>query len=374
MRDLRPGMVIAMASPDMTMTEIDLENSLHPSTTTGRPPSSEPARPDPPDGAENTLIATESLTPRRPRARTDPPAARLGGWTLGRFLGAGSTASVFEATHPRTGQRAAVKVLGEEHDARFEREIAAHARLGRHDRVVALLDSGIERVGGRPVHWLAFELASDGTLRDLLRREGRLPPRRVLPIVRDLADGLAALHAEGLVHRDLKPENVLLDETGARLTDLGLIGCDRRIEGQSLTVAGAFVGTVAYASPEQVEGRRASEASDLWSLGVIAFELLTGKSPFARANPFATAVAVARGELPLEATTRRWRTVLRPLLALDPAERGSAPSLRESLDGSTHGGLNDAGEAFDQDEATNLALAALIAGSVVMFALLIANL
>ncbi len=322
----------------MTKTIESLHNSLH---QTERPKAAAriatPERDESGSHAWNTLLtaSTRELELRRRRVERSKgaPAETIASWRIGSFLGAGATAVVYEATHTKTGQRVALKILEGEHRERFEREIAAHQKLGVHDRVVGLLDYGTERLGGwRDVHWLAYELVSGGTLRDLLRSHGRVEPELAHAIVRNIAEGLEALHDHGLIHRDLKPENILLDEGGARLTDLGLIGSEQRIDMQSLTVAGAFVGTVAYASPEQIEGQKARRAADLWALGVIAFELLSGKSPFARGNPFATAVAVSKRQIALGVAPRSWRSLLERLLSTAPSDRGTAASAVLALD------------------------------------------
>jgi len=185
--------------------------------------------------------------------------------------------AVFEARHHGTGEVVALKVLSglvdERSGERFLVESAAASRVA-HSSVVLVKGSG--RDGGRP--WIAFELVPGGSLRERLRKGGALPWREAARMAAEVASGLAAIHAAGVVHRDLKPENILLAEDGtAKVSDLGLV----RSQASDLTRTGELLGTLAYMAPEQIEDpRRADARSDLYSLGVVLFEMLAGRLPF----------------------------------------------------------------------------------------------
>lgn len=229
------------------------------------------------------VSASEKVTAARPgrpaHAAHFEPGQRLGRYALGRRLGAGGFAEVWEAEDAETGRRLALKVLpagaaaDTESLARFEREGRLAAAISHPSCVYVF---GAERVEGVPL--IAMELMEGGTLQDLIDREGPLAPERAVGLVLDLLDGLEAAQAAGVLHRDIKPANCFLDHDGrARIGDFGIsreILVDR-----GLTATGAFLGTPAFASPEQVRGRDLDVRSDLYSLGATLTYLLTGKPP-----------------------------------------------------------------------------------------------
>src|SRR5690606_20363978 len=138
---------------------------------------------------------------------------------------------------------------------------------------------------------ILMEYVPGGTLRDLIDRERAMPPAAAVKIGLELADALARAHHLGIIHRDLKPENVLIATDGTpRLTDFGLAFASQ--EGTRLTKPGGLVGTVAYLSPEICMGDQPSPADDLWALGVMLAEMLTGRHPFLKDNPAATVLAI----------------------------------------------------------------------------------
>ena len=231
---------------------------------------------------------------------------RLGPYEILAPLGAGGMGEVYRARDTRLGRDVAVKVLPEivSDDpralARFEQEAKAVAALS-HPNILALFDVGKES----SVSFVVTELLEGETLRAFLAR-GPVPLRKALDIGLQVAEGLAAAHDKGIVHRDVKPENVFLTKDGhAKLLDFGLAR-SRPVstagdETQSptvdkLTSEGAVVGTVAYMSPEQGRGQTVDLHSDQFSLGVVLYEMLTGKRPFEGASAAETLAAIIREE------------------------------------------------------------------------------
>ena len=197
-------------------------------------------------------------------------------------------ADVWIAEDRVLGRRVAVKILHRQfaEDAafveRFRRESQAAAGLS-HPNIVAVHDWG--RDGDS--YFIVMEFVQGRDLRDLLRSEGALPPRRVAEIGSAVGMALAAAHNQGLVHRDIKPANVLLTPEGAvKVADFGIARAD---DSEQLTQTGAVIGTAAYFSPEQAQGHPADPRSDIYSLGVVMYELLTGVPPFSGENSLAIA-------------------------------------------------------------------------------------
>ncbi|WP_157940132.1 protein kinase domain-containing protein [Arthrobacter ruber] len=214
-------------------------------------------------------------------------------------LARGGMSTVYLATDRRLDRRVALKVLyphlAEEpgFTERFEQEAKSAARLS-HPHVVGVLDQGVDEIGGQPVAYLVMEFVSGRTLRDVLRDHGRLTPRHALTLLDAVVEGLAAAHEAGLIHRDVKPENVLLSDAGAvKIADFGLA---RAVSASTGTAT--LVGTVAYLSPELVLGRPAEAQSDIYSTGVMLFELLTGRQPFTGETPIQVALQHAQSDVP----------------------------------------------------------------------------
>jgi serine/threonine-protein kinase len=177
----------------------------------------------------------------------------------------------------------AIKLLAENlaHDEelrkRFLREGRLAARLS-HPNVVKVFDAGED--GGRP--YIVMEHVEGETLADVLRRRRRLPVDEAVELALQACGGLAHAHASGLVHRDVKPQNLLLAENGTlKIADFGIA---RAVESSRLTQAGTILGTAAYLSPEQAAGEEVTAAADLYSLGVVLYELLVGRTPFTFAS------------------------------------------------------------------------------------------
>jgi beta-lactam-binding protein with PASTA domain len=225
--------------------------------------------------------------------------ARLDGrYDVVRVIARGGMATVYEALDTRLERPVAVKVM---HPAlaadpsfvdRFRREATSAARLS-HPHVVAVHDQG----SAQGLVFLVMELVRGRTLRCLLQARGRLDPGEALELFEPVAAALAAAHATGIVHRDVKPENVLLGDDGwVRVADFGLA---RAVEASSVTAAaGLLIGTVAYLAPEQVRDGTAVPASDVYSAGVLLFELLTGAVPFTGETPLSVAYQHLHSEVP----------------------------------------------------------------------------
>jgi eukaryotic-like serine/threonine-protein kinase len=209
------------------------------------------------------------------------------GKTLGRYeilgtLGRGAMGVVFRARDPLIDRVVAIKqvalppafsdVQREEFTRRFFGEAKAAGRL-RHPNVVTVYDLGVE--DGKP--FMAMELVEGESLSQILKARGALPPQEALAIARQVALGLAYAHEQGVVHRDIKPDNILVDREGRPvITDFGVA----HLESSDLTRTGEVLGTPHFMSPEQVKGEPLDGRSDLFSLGVVLFEMLTGQRPF----------------------------------------------------------------------------------------------
>ncbi|MET3811192.1 PASTA domain-containing protein [Arthrobacter sp. UYEF3] len=192
-------------------------------------------------------------------------------------LARGGMSTVYLATDRRLERDVALKVL-HPHMAgdpqfldRLGREAKAAARLS-HPHVVGVLDQGEDG----PLAYLVMEYIKGHTLRDVIKEKGALTPRLALALIDPVAEGLGAAHAAGLIHRDVKPENVLIADDGR--IKIGDFGLARAIT--TTTSTGALIGTVAYLSPELVMGRQADARSDIYSLGIMLYEMLTGRQPF----------------------------------------------------------------------------------------------
>ena len=208
---------------------------------------------------------------------------KVGKYTLAQPLGKGGYGEVYAGVQ-KSGPRVAIKLLDPTHSrdddavARFKREAETAQRLD-HPNIVRLFDVG----SSRNRHYIVMELVHGGTLKTLMNRELDLDRcRKILSVLADAARGLAHAHEQGIVHRDVKPANILLTRSGkAKVADFGLA---RAIDHSSMTTAGKVLGTAAYMSPEQARGLRATDASDVYSMGIILYEVATGAVPFQSDN------------------------------------------------------------------------------------------
>jgi eukaryotic-like serine/threonine-protein kinase len=258
-----------------------------------------------------------------------------GRYRLGELLGRGGMAEVYRGEDRVLGRPVAVKVLASPRASeprsveRFRREARAAAGLS-HPAVVGVFDTGADG----DAHYIVMELIEGRTLAEVLRARGALEPAEAIRIADRVADGLAAAHRVGLIHRDVKPGNIMLTpDRGVKVMDFGIA----RAAGPDAVQTAVIMGTAAYVSPEQASGSAVDARSDLYSLGVVLYEMLTGRQPFIGDNPVAVAAmhvterpdppSAHRAGLPpgVDAVTER-------LMAKDPADRyASAEELRADL-------------------------------------------
>ena len=233
----------------------------------------------------------------------DPLTGRMldGRYAVTARIAHGGMATVYQATDTRLDREVALKVMhaelarDEEFVRRFIGEAKSVARLS-HQNVVAVFDQGADG----PFLYLAMEYVPGRTLKELLRDSGRFSPATALEIMTGVLDGLAAAHASGIVHRDIKPENVLLTADGRiKVADFGLA---RAQSAAGHTRAGLLIGTVSYVPPEQVTGGSTGPGGDVYSAGVMLFELLTGRLPFTGDTPLSVAYQHVNTDIPAPST------------------------------------------------------------------------
>ena len=260
-----------------------------------------------------------------------------GRYALLDLLGAGGMAEVFLARDRILGRDLALKVLREDYaeDAdfvsRFQREAISAAALN-HRHVVQVYDQGRAEDGRL---YIAMEHVPGGSLKDLIAWRGPLDPAEAARLASQVAEALGAAHERGIVHRDVKPQNVLIDEAGdAKVADFGIA-----LAASTSTTSGTnrVFGTASYMSPEQAMGERVGPASDLYSLGVVLYEMLTGVVPFEAEGALATAMKHVTDQ-PVPPRERdpsvpeAMEALVMGLLAKDPEDRcGSALELAEDL-------------------------------------------
>jgi serine/threonine-protein kinase len=225
-----------------------------------------------------------------PYPHSDP---LVGGVLDGRYrvdapIATGGMSTVYRGLDERLDRPVALKVMDSRYAGdqqfltRFQREARAVARL-KGEGLVAVYDQGID--GGHP--FLVMELVEGGTLRELLRERGPMPPHAAAAVLAPVLNGLAVAHRAGLIHRDVKPENVLISDDGeVKIADFGLV---RAVAEAKITSTSVILGTAAYLSPEQVASGNADPRSDVYAMGVLAFELLTDQIPFTGDSALAVA-------------------------------------------------------------------------------------
>ncbi len=215
-------------------------------------------------------------------------------YKLEEFIGKGGMAMVYRALDQRTGHSVAVKILRPEFNGdaeflqRFEREAAAASKMNHHN-IVNLLDMGQEG----ECHYLVMEYVKGKTLKEIIAEKGPLPPQIAAQIAIRILSALQHAHANGIIHRDIKPQNILVHSEGhIKVADFGIA----RVAGTgTLSRSDSVMGSVYYFSPEQAKGGEVTEASDLYSVGVVLYEMLTGQVPFDGDTPVAVAMQQING-------------------------------------------------------------------------------
>jgi eukaryotic-like serine/threonine-protein kinase len=264
--------------------------------------------------------------------------AVLGGrYRLVELLGQGGMATIYRARDAQLERDVAVKILRPEYGAdpdfneRFRHEAQSAASLN-HPSVVAVYDYGTDPVGP----FIVMELVEGEDLATIIRRSGALPPRAAARLVAQAARAVAAAHARGFVHRDIKPGNILVTHEGrVKVADFGIA---RALSESALTLPGTTLGSVHYFSPEQARGELATPASDIYSLGIVLFELLTGKRPWRGDTAAAIATARLTGAVPSPAAAHggippSLDAIARKALATNPEDRfATANDMADALE------------------------------------------
>ena len=263
----------------------------------------------------------------------------IGKYGVIELLATGGSGLVFRAVDSALDRQVCIKLLkpssqfNPESKLRFERESRDAAQFV-HDRIVAVLDAGTQN--GLP--WFAMPMLEGRSLRAQIANSGSIEPTVALRYVRQIAEGLQYAHVRSLLHRDIKPDNLWVTETDdIKILDFGL--ARETDQTNPITREGTIVGTPSYMSPEQVKGKQCNEPSDLFSLGVVLVEMLTGRSPFQKSNLFSTLMTIAGEQVdvsqldPDNRIPLGIRELAQDLLQLDPEKRiGSASELIERLD------------------------------------------
>jgi len=307
------------------------------------------------------------------------PATRLGQYEVISLIGLGGMGEVYRATDVRLGRDVAIKVLPDsvasdnEKLGRFEREARLLAALN-HPNIATI--HGLEQAGDRTC--LVMELVPGDTLRERLAREGKVSVEEALAITRQIAEALEAAHDKGIIHRDLKPANVKITADGrVKVLDFGLA---KALSGDSVsedvsnsptlsmaaTMQGVILGTAAYMSPEQARGKAATKAADIWALGCVMYELMTGRAAFEGEDVTEILAAVVMKEPAFDAlpahTPDSIKTLVRRCLRKDRRQRlQDATSVRIEIEEALAAPVvTAAAKPVSTRRAPSLAIAALV--------------
>ncbi|MGV9413422.1 Stk1 family PASTA domain-containing Ser/Thr kinase [Nocardia sp. NPDC003693] len=263
-------------------------------------------------------------------------------YELGEIIGFGGMSEVHKARDMRLARDVAIKVLRADlardptFYLRFKRE-AQNAAALNHPAIVAVYDTGEAEVDGGPLPYIVMEYVDGDTLRDIVRGKGPMPPRRAMEIIADVCAALDFSHRNGIVHRDMKPANIMINRAGAvKVMDFGIA---RALADSSnpMTQTAAVIGTAQYLSPEQARGEQVDARSDVYSVGCVLYEILTGEPPFTGDSPVAVAYQHVREDprLPshvLPSVPRELDSVVLKAMSKNPANRyQTAAEMRADL-------------------------------------------
>ncbi|NEK84877.1 Stk1 family PASTA domain-containing Ser/Thr kinase [Blastococcus saxobsidens] len=284
-------------------------------------------------------------------------------YEIGGVLGRGGMAEVHHGRDLRLGREVAVKVLRSDlardpsFQVRFRREAQAAASLN-HPAIVAVYDTGEDRTPAGATPYIVMEFVEGETLRDVLRREGVLPIERAMSLAADICGALDFSHRNGIVHRDVKPGNVMITPQGAvKVMDFGIA---RAVSDSAATMTStaAVIGTAQYLSPEQARGEGVDARSDVYSLGCLLYELVTGAPPFTGDSPVSVAYQHVREDPRLPSSINRdvppeLDAILLKAMSKNPANRyQSAADMRNDLLRALAGQRVEATPVMGEDEKT----------------------
>lgn len=251
--------------------------------------------------------------------------SKLGKYEIIDQIGHGGMAAVYKGYQPDIDRYVAIKVLpphpgqNEQYTTRFRLEARTIARL-QHPHILPVFDYGVEN----DVFYLVMAYVGGGSLSDLIDR-GPMPLHHVDKLLRQVASALDYAHRSGIIHRDIKPDNILMDNEGhALLADFGIV---KLLEGETqLTATGGMVGTPAYMAPEQCQGLEVTGRSDIYALGVVAYEMITGKQPFTADTPMQVVLKHVTEPVPhinqiMDGLPEKLESVMMRVLAKDPNDR-----------------------------------------------------
>jgi len=289
------------------------------------------------------------------------PGSRLGPYQILGPLGEGGMGKVYRGVDTRLGRAVAIKISTEQFSRRFEQEARSISALN-HPHICTLYDVGAMPSGSS---YMVTELVEGETLRAWLKRAQ--PPERTLEVAKQVLEALRAAHDAGIVHRDLKPQNIMVRFDGyVKVLDFGLakrIPPSRGLQPENtasvgLSVPGQILGTVAYMSPEQIQGQEVDQRSDLFAFGIILHELLTGRHPWPRTSPVDTMHAILHDEPPAtQASSPGVTAIMRKLLRKSPADRHpSAQAVLEAFADSTSDRAPSVAAAPDMKLLTSIAV------------------
>jgi eukaryotic-like serine/threonine-protein kinase len=284
-------------------------------------------------------------------------------YELGETLGYGGMSEVHRGRDVRLGRDVAVKVLrvdlarDPQFQLRFRRE-AQNAAALNHPAIVAVYDTGETRTEYGPLPYIVMEFVDGRTLRDIVKTEGPMPPRRAMEVMADVCAALDFSHRNGIIHRDVKPANVMITRSGAvKVMDFGIARA--LADGQNFTQTAAVIGTAQYLSPEQARGEAVDARSDVYAAGCVLFELLTGEPPFTGDSPVAVAYQHVREDPRPPSAVRDINPVLDAVvlkaMSKNPANRyQSAADMRADLVRVLSGQRPSAPQVMTEEDRTTI--------------------